>query len=104
MDAVIRIVDPLSSTFVKWLVKPGADGPYLNKGPHKADLREREREREREHRILVNPMVEGFTVPKSLGRFGISQLVGTPGEEDEEVEEQRESTHFMISVKLAKEA
>jgi hypothetical protein len=46
-------------------------------------------------------MVEGFTVPKSLGRIGISQLVGTPCEE---VEEQRESTRFMISVKLAKEA
>ncbi len=36
--------------------------------------------------IPVNPMAEGFTVPKSLGRFGIPQLVGTPGEEDEEVE------------------
>jgi hypothetical protein len=30
--------------------------------------------------------------------------VGTPGEEDEEVEGSQESTHFMISVKLAKEA
>jgi hypothetical protein len=44
-------------------------------------------------------------VPKGLGRFGIPQLVGTPGEEDEEVEGQWESTtHFTISVKLAKEA
>ncbi len=68
-------------------------------------MRERERERERERApIPVNPMAEGFTVPKSLGRFGIPQLVGTPGEEDEEVEGQRESTHFRISVKLAKEA
>ncbi len=47
-------------------------------------------------------MAEGFTVPKSLGRFRIQ--VGTPGEEDEEVEGSRESTHFMISVKLANEA
>ncbi len=73
----------------------------MNKGPHKADLRERERERERAP-IPVNPMAEGFTVPKSLGRFRIQ--VGTPGEEDEEVEGSRESTHFMISVKLANEA
>ncbi|CAN5961154.1 unnamed protein product [Sphagnum jensenii] len=55
LDAVIRIVDPLSSTFVKWQIWNSSTG-------------------------------------------------GNPSEEDEEVEGRRESTHFMVSVKLAKEA
>ncbi|CAK9207944.1 unnamed protein product [Sphagnum troendelagicum] len=33
-----------------------------------------------------------------------SSTGGNPSEEDEEVEGRRESTHFMVSVKLAKEA
>jgi hypothetical protein len=63
----------------------------LNKGPHKADLRERERE----------STDSSKSQPRQIWN---SSTGGNPGEEDKEVEGQRESTHFMISVKRAKEA
>ncbi|CAK9263814.1 unnamed protein product [Sphagnum jensenii] len=55
---------------------------------------------EQQIHVLENPQKFHST----LQMIWNSSTGGNPSEEDEEVEGRRESTHFMVSVKLAKEA